>query len=384
MIMRAVKGAGGKQVAYIAPTYQQARDIAWTMVKKMSDGMEAKINIARLEITLNSFDVTDTEMIPNGGTSILFLKGWEAVESLRGMFFDFVVIDEVASMRNFWENWEEVVAPTLTDRRGRVLFTSTPKGFNHFYDLFLMEKDPLKGEDFKSFHYTSYDNPFLPRDEIDAFKKRLPEDKFAQEYMADFRKKEHLVYPEFNRMKHVYNPAVQKLPEMKNVIAGVDFGYNSPAAVEIIRVDKDGNFWVTDEWYKRGQTGAQIAEQTAWYKTQIVYPDPAEPDKVVDLRNVGLNVREANKNVEAGVDRLRELFKQGRIMISSSCKNLILELESYSYPERKPDHNEREIPVKENDHAVDALRYAIFTYSPGLEFGFDFSRVLNGHNSKFV
>lgn len=372
MIANAINCKGGRQIAYVAPTYQQARDIAWNMLKKMAGGSVNKINEARLEITLDTFNHEEGKLISNGGTSILFLKGWEAIESLRGMYFDFVVIDEVASMRNFWESWEEVIAPTLTDRKGRVLFTSTPKGFNHFYDLYTLEKDAVKGTDFKSFHFTSYDNPFLPKDEIDKFKKRLPEDRFAQEYMADFRKKEDLVYPEFNRIKHIYNPADIELPEFKSRIAGIDFGYNSPAAIEIIRIDKDNNFWITDEWYKRGQTGAQIAEMAAWYKPNIVYPDPAEPDKVQDLRNVGLNVRESNKNVDHGIDRVRELFKQDRIKISSACKNLILELETYSYPEHKPGRNEKEIPIKDNDHCVDALRYAIYTHSPGVDFGFKF------------
>jgi hypothetical protein len=64
------------------------------------------------------------------------------------------------------------------------LFISSPKGFNHFYDLYNLE---AKDKDYKSFHFTSYDNPFIPRDEIDKASKELTEDRFAQEYLADFR-----------------------------------------------------------------------------------------------------------------------------------------------------------------------------------------------------
>ena len=53
------------------------------------------------------------------------------------------------------------------------------------------------------------------------------------------------------------------------------------------------------------------------------------------------------------------MFKANRLFIHESCYNLIWELETYSYPDRKPDHNEEENPIKENDHALDALRYAL-------------------------
>jgi len=67
------------------------------------------------------------------------LETWESIETLRGQQYDFIVIDEVASMRGFASSWQEVIRPTLTDTKGEALFISTPKGFNHFYDLFHAE-----------------------------------------------------------------------------------------------------------------------------------------------------------------------------------------------------------------------------------------------------
>ena len=142
------------RIAYIAPTYQQARDIAWEQLKADCRHASQTINEARLEIKL----VND---------SLIVLRGWEAIETLRGQRFDLVVVDEVASMRNFWLQWQEVIRPTLTDTKGEALFISTPKGFNHFYDLYNQE---LEDNDFKSFHYTTYDNPHIPKEEIDKLK----------------------------------------------------------------------------------------------------------------------------------------------------------------------------------------------------------------------
>lgn len=335
-----------RRIAYVAPTYQQARDIAWEGLKKRVRPIVKNINESRLEITV---------MTQEGGESLIVLRGWESIETLRGQRFDFIVIDEVAMMRNFWIGWQEVIRPTLSDTKGETLFISTPKGFNHFYDLYnLQDKD----SDYKSFHFTTYDNPNVPAEEVDKAKKELTENRFAQEYMADFRKQEGLVYKEFNRERHV---TLDQPKSVVKVIEGVDFGYTNPAAVVPIKVDADNHYWISSEWYKTGQTTDQIIQIAQSYHPTEVYPDPAEPDRIEQMNRAGLNCREVSKDIEAGIDRVRELFKQGRIHIHPNCVNLIWELETYSYPEKKPDKNEPELPIKENDHALDALRYALYT-----------------------
>ncbi len=335
-------------VVYIAPTYQQARDIAWDQLKKIIQPIAVAINESRLECIVKTMD---------GGKSKIILRGWEAIETMRGMRVDFLVPDEVAMYRNFWLGWQEVLRPTLTDRRGEALFISTPKGFNHFYDLYnLQEKDG----DFKSFHFSTYDNPTIPVDEIEKAKIELTADRFAQEYMADFRKASGLVYKEFDRDRHV---TIQFPTYFTETLLAVDFGYTNPAAQLPIKVDRDAHYWIREEFYKRGKTTPELIEWAKERKPTVVYPDPAEPDRIEDYRRAGMNVREVSKDVEAGIDKVRELFKQGRIHIHPDCVNLIAELETYSYPEKKPDHNEPEAPIKENDHALDALRYALYMHS---------------------
>ena len=238
------------------------------------------------------------------------------------------------------------------------MFISTPKGFNHFYDLFNWQD---KDNDYKSFKYTTYDNPFIPKEEIDKASEELTEDRFAQEYLADFRKTEGLVYKEFNRKLHVTE---KKPTTIGDTILGVDFGYTNPAAIVPIRIDGDNHYWIANEWYRTGQTTEQIAEQCLTYKSTKCYPDPAEPDRVEILRRAGLNCRDVNKDIIAGIDHVRELFKQGRIHIHPDCKSLIMELETYRYPDKKHDSNEQEKPIKENDHLLDSLRYALYTYKP--------------------
>ncbi len=339
-------------IAYIAPTYQQARDIIWETLKKELKSVTISINESRLEIKVRNLKKTE---------SMVTLRGWESVESLRGQSFDMLIIDEVAMMRNFWSSWQEVIRPTLTDRMGEVMFISTPKGFNHFYELYNMELDPIKGKDYKSFHFTTYDNPHMPKEEIEKAKAELTDTRFAQEYLADFKKVEGLVYKEFDRTRHLY----EQLPSDVHfeILGGVDFGFTNPAAVVHIYKDVNGKYYLDSEWYQTGRTEVQIADYVLSCKFNKVYPDPENPSAIQVLAQKGVNIREVTKgkdSVKAGIDRVRDLFKQNKLMINKRCINFISEIESYCYPDSIDGKNDSENPIKENDHLLDATRYVIF------------------------
>lgn len=349
LIVEEIKGflAKPSRIAYIANNYQQARDIAWEMFKKELKGAET--NEQRLEIRI--------------ANSTILLRGWESIENLRGQAFDFLAIDEVAMMKNFWVNWQEVLRPTLTDRKGQALFASTPKGYNHFYDLCNLE---LKDKDFKTFHFSSWDNPFLPQDEIQRAKETLPPDRFAQEYEATFQKTEGLVYKEFSRDKNLYD---HEVPESYNKYAGVDFGYRNPTAVLDIYFNGE-RIYVDDEWYKTQRTDADIASYVAQGNYEAVFPDPENAGGIEELKRKNISVREVNKGKgrkEAGIQMIRKLLLNQRLKINKRCVNLISEFETYGYDEVEDDKNPKEEPIKAHDHALDALRYAISCLLPEIE-----------------
>lgn len=343
----------GRHIAYIAPTLQQARDIAWVKLVKICE----PITIKKLENPSHTLVVQTADH----GRSTISLRGWESIDTIRGQAFDFIVIDEIASMK-YWEtNWNTIIRPTLTDTKGEALFISTPKGFNHFYDLYNKEQDPVAGKDYKSFHFTSYDNPHLDKEELEKSRAELTEDQFAQEYLADFRKQEGLVYKEFDRSRHVVDSLPLKVDEY---LAGVDFGFTNPTAVIHIKRDHDKNYWVTEEWYKTGRTEEQIGDYVRDCKFNRVYPDPEAPSAIEVLNKKGVAVVEVVKNkdsIKNGINRIRQLLKTNKLKIHKSCTNLISEFESYAYPESNQGRNENENPVKDHDHALDALRYALMT-----------------------
>lgn len=354
--IKGVAVAKEARIVYVATTIQQARDIAWNMLKKELQGITVRTRESpNLEIEVKNI---------KGTTSIIQLKGWESVDTLRGQQFDFIVLDEVASMRNFWLNWQEVLIPTLSFRLGSVMFISTPKGFNHFYDL---NNSELKDKDFKSFHFTSYDNPYLDKEELENTKSKSTPDRFAQEYLASFQKTQGLVYKEFDREKHLYEELPKENYQYRfQKLGAVDFGYRNPAAILTVMFDGERLF-VDDEWYKRKRTDIQIAEYVALCKFKEVYPDPENQGGVEELRRKQVNVREVVKrkgSVESGIKMIRELLLRGDLLINKKCVNLISEFEMYSYDDDKVERNENENPIKSNDHALDALRYLVSSLLP--------------------
>lgn len=344
----AIKSA---KITYYAQTFGDARDIAWDIFLDVFGDAVVKKNETLLEITIRN---------THKGTSKISLKGWESVATAqkgRGTENDLLLIDEVAYCKGFKQYWDTVLEPTLLTTKGRAIFASTPNGFNDFYEL--SNKAQLLEDWFYS-HATSYDNPYNDPKDLDKKKEELPSDRFCQEYLADFKKQEGLVYKEFNRLSNLFDD--NNNIDVERIIGGVDFGFVNPAGIVSVKKDKRGSYWIFDEYYEIEKTDAQIADVVAAKEFQRVYPDPENAGAIKELKDRKVNVCEVLKgknSIKTGINKIKELLKQRRILIHKKCTNLIWELETYHYPAKKVDVNEDELPVKKNDHLLDALRYII-------------------------
>src|ERR1700694_1239242 len=159
----------GRVAWYVAPTYKQAKRIAWKPLKAFTRPFWAsQPNETDLRIELTT-----------GGT--IALRGADEYDSLRGEGLDFVVLDEFASMAP--QAWTEVLRPALSDRLGRALFIGTPNGRNHFYELFEASSE-LK--DWKSFQYTTENGGIVALEELETARRELDERTYRQEYQASF------------------------------------------------------------------------------------------------------------------------------------------------------------------------------------------------------
>lgn len=358
----------------VSPTYRQAKMIHWREIQKeVPKSWITKKNEVELSLTLK-----------NG--SIIELKGAENPDALRGVKLRGLVIDEIASVRNWDWLWSEVLRPTLTDYEAPAIFISTPKGFNHFYELF--ERGTGDGE-YKSWKFTSYDNPYIPASDIDSAKLELTEDTFAQEYLADFRKYTGLVYKDFDTNVHVVEP-FDIHPEWQ-LYRGFDFGTRNPMVCLWIAVDKDDNWYVVHEYYNTGETidyHAGVINSNPLNPSVVAsYGDPSGAQWIMEFNSRRIFITPATKEkgtqgelwVRMGIEKVQERLKsipghfvdrygdnQPSLFVFNDCRETIREFETYRWKEKSEvqaqDLNEPESPEKANDHAMDALRYFAVSY----------------------
>ena len=336
----------GRRVWVVAPTY----DLANKVFREVWDSLIVKRQLPTLRKS-------------EGELYIRFLwgatlegKSAENPDSLVGEGLDLLVIDESARMSPLV--WERYLRPTLTDKMGQALFISTPEGYNWFYQLYLRGQD---GGEWESFRFPSWENPHLPAKDIEEAKRSLSQETFAQEYGAQFTTFAGRVYKEFDRNIHVVEPF--PIPSEWRKVRGIDFGYTNPFVCLFIAIDPDENIYIYDEHYERERLTDDhyqevIKRPGPFYAT---YCDPSERQWIEDWRARGLNLTPANNDLRAGIELVREKLKvkgDGRpsLFVFKDCKMTIFEFEHYRYPEKIPDSEQ---PEKRNDHAMDALRYAL-------------------------
>ena len=159
-----------KDVFYVAPTFQQAKDIMWGMIKELGH-----------EVIAAAHENTAVLTLVNGRK--IYLKGSDRPDTLRGVGLAYIVLDEYADMKA--NVWEQILRPALADVQGGAMFIGTPKGRNHFYEIYKLGESG-RNEEWTAFHYTSYDNPLIPKKEIEAAKESMSSFAFRQEFMSSF------------------------------------------------------------------------------------------------------------------------------------------------------------------------------------------------------
>lgn len=181
MLFRAVANAiklartvENRAVIFIAPTQKQARTIVWETFKSRLRGT-GDFNESRLEIRI------PTE---SGGTSTIFVGGWENRENYRGMpNVVHIEFDELDTMKDFFIGWQEIFRPMLIDTGGSAGFGGTPKKENP--NLRRLETEYKDDPEWTFFHFTTFDNPFVPQEEIEKARNELDPQTFKQEILAE-------------------------------------------------------------------------------------------------------------------------------------------------------------------------------------------------------
>lgn len=148
--------------------------------------------------------------------------------------------------------------------------------------------------------------------------------------------------------------------DMESIIYGIDFGFNVPSA--LIRVGMKNNDYYLDELiYESELTNAKLIKKIKLqYLNGVVYCDSASPERIAELKEAGINTKKAYKgrnSVKDGID----FIKRSKLYITNRSVNLLKEIGGYTYKQER-DGTVLDEPCKYNDHAMDAMRYAIYTH----------------------
>lgn len=198
----------GFPCAWFSPTYKMLSDVWREVVEVFQPATKTK-----------SEQEHRIELITGG---VLDMWSLDSPDSSRGRRYHLVIVDEAAMVRDLWGAWNAVIRPTLIDLTGNAWFFSTPKGRNGFYQIYNMGRDP-HAPDWKSWTFSSYDNPHIPASELDAMREGESEQHFRQEILAEFVEDSGQVFR--NIAANLLAPA--STPEAHaehTIVAGVDWG----------------------------------------------------------------------------------------------------------------------------------------------------------------
>lgn len=351
LLINALQSTKGWTI-YVAPTQNQARQILWRQLLEIAHPVIKKSHINNLDIEL-----------VNGQT--IGLRGSDRPDTMRGLSLNYVVLDEYADMKP--EVFEEILRPALSDLEGPAMFIGTPKGRNHFYELYKYG-EISEDDEWTSYHFTSYDNPFLKKSEIDAAKRSMSSHAFRQEFMASFESKGSEMF------KEDWVRFSEEEPDTGDYYIAIDMagfeevgkkrGKNAKldeTAIVITKVGDDGNWWVDNIIYGRwdlNETATKIFQAVRDYRPVSVgiergIAKQAVMSPIMDLQkkyNKFFRVEELTHGNKKKTDRvmwaLQGRFENGVITLNKGEWNSRFLDQLFQFPD----------PLTHDD-LIDALAY---------------------------
>lgn len=277
---------------------------------------------------------------------------------VRGPNYAWAWIDEVEYVtdRAIWS----ALKGAVRDGANPSLFvTSTPKGRRIVYDEWVLNPTP----NHVLYKATTRDNPYIDAEDYIAglgYAGRFAQ----QEIDAEFVAFDGLVYPGFSRDRNV---AQVDATGWRTVVA-VDVGTRNPTAILTVHVAGDERIHVSREVYRRNLSSADIVaairEAIDATDAETVVIDPSAAGYILELQRLGYHVTKGDNAITEGIGRLTTAIADG-LTVDPSCVNLVSEFEAYRYPDGT--RTESDKPIKDHDHALDALRYAtLYASAPSL------------------
>ena len=284
---------------------------------------------------------------------------------IRGSTFSGAYVDEATLIP---EGFFKMLLSRLSIPKAQLFATTNPDSPFHWLKRDFLDKEDL---DLKHFHFRLEDNETLAPDYIANLKKEYSGLWYKRLIEGEWCVAEGAVYDFFDERIQMID-----LPPgaASYYIIGVDYGTHNPCAFTLIGHNPmtHPNTWVEKEYYwdpakrLRQKTDSEFADDLAnfmkGYPIKMVYMDPSALSFRVECNRRGIGpLKEAENDVLDGIRFVSKQMLNGTLKICRSCRNLMQEIQTYSWDERS-----RELgvdkPKKESDHCLDSLRYAIFTH----------------------
>lgn len=287
------------------------------------------------------------------GNLLQFLS-FDDPDKIRSCEFNYIWLEEATefTFEDFLTVLTRLSAENNEDNNpNRLYLTLNPTDVNSWVNKKLIH---MRGVEI--IHSTYKDNPFLSKSYIQSLLqlKELDETAYKTFAKGEWSALPNLIYPKFDTYDEVPRDVESTF------IYGLDFGFNNPTAlVKVFYNDTD--VWLEEKLYERELTTPLLIEKLKTIAPDgTIIADSAEPDRIEEIFNSGLDIKPAVKGkVSAGITKV----KGYHIHINRNSPNLLKEIQSYSW---RKDRNSVIIdePVKFNDHALDAMRYAITSLQP--------------------
>ena len=288
------------------------------------------------------------------------------INPIRGSSIEYCYGDEVAT-------WEEGVFQMLKSRLDQPdsTFDGTcnPETPMHWFKAFLDSDADIYQQS-----YTIYDNPFLDPDLVHNLEKEYAGTVFFQRFiLGEWTLAEGLIYKHFSEEKNLYSqPLLQEVRKRCVSYVTIDYGSANPSAFLHILYDPvERMVYVDKEYYYDGRhevvqkTDADYAEDLLAFmppeQVQTVVIDPSALSFRIAVRRLNYRVKEADNDVLDGIRDVSTLLSIGRLKVNAACENLLKEIRTYAWDEKAAQQLGIDKPIKQNDHAVDALRYFVHT-----------------------
>lgn len=312
-----------------------------------------------------------------------------AADRIRGRTLVGAYVDEAAVLP---ESFFDMLVSRLSVEGARLFMTMNPDGPKHWMKRRFLDKasyhldhdgsitqrasDGDKVLDLKRFTLTLRDNPHNSAQYIKQVEQMYDGVFYERNILGQWAAAEGLVYHMFRDQRHVVDTS--DLPQMASLLGiGVDYGTSNPTSAVLLGLGIDGCLYALDEWRHdaslpgaKPKTDAEISRDlSVWYSNILnqygnadqapkFYLDPSAASLKVQMRRDGLPMHPAHNKVLAGIGVVHAAFAVDRLKIHAVCEGILEEVQLYRWDAKATERGEDK-PLKENDHSMDALRYAV-------------------------